>query len=164
VSEGRWRPGQFGHNRDGRSLLDRWLEHSDQVGRALATVHENRRIVDKIIRPVLGSIEIRQLGAEDLDRLYGQLTKTGNRPSSVRRVHAVIRAALSQAVKWRLVPYNVNLDATPPKLRQTEIESPLAPSGCLNGGWLYRGVVADLRRSFADSLCGCQKFKIRGGD
>ena len=106
------------------SLLDRWLEHGERVGLAPATLHENRRMADKIIRPALGSIKLRLLGAEDLDRLYGQLTKKGNKASSVRRVHAVIRAALTQAVKWRLVGYNVALDATPPKLRQKPVESP----------------------------------------
>jgi integrase len=106
------------------SLLDRWLAHCDQIGHANATMVEHRRMVDKIIRPALGIIKLRQLGAEDLDRLYGKLKDRGNKPSSVRRVHAVIRAALTQAVRWRLVGYNVALDATPPPLRPADIESP----------------------------------------
>jgi len=106
------------------SLLDRWLEHCERVGHANATMVEHRRMVDKIIVPALGTLKLRQLGAEDLDRLYGRLTGKGNKPSSVRRVHAVIRAALAQAIKWRLVGYNVALDATPPPLRPSDVGSP----------------------------------------
>jgi integrase len=81
------------------SLLERWLGHIEQIGHAASTLHEHRRMVEKIIVPALGTIKLRQLGADDLDRLYGKLTSKGNKPSSVRRVHAVIRAALAQAVK-----------------------------------------------------------------
>ena len=145
------------------SLLDRWLEHCERIGHAPATLHEHRRMVDKIIRPALGTLKLRQLGAEDLDRLYGKLTDRGNKPSSVRRVHAVIRAALAQAVKWRLVSYNMALDATPPKLHQEEVESPspedvekLVRAGYegmdpVSGVLLYLAAVTGARRG---ELCG----------
>ena len=146
------------------SLLKRWLEHCEQVGHAPATLHEHKRMVDKIIIPALGSIKLRQLGAEDLDRLYGKLTGKGNKPSSVRRVHAVIRAALAQAFKWRMVSYNVALDATPPPLRPADVESPepedvekLVRAGyeCsmdpVSGVLLYLAAVTGARRG---ELCG----------
>ncbi len=145
------------------SLLKRWLEHCEQVGHAPATLHEHKRMMDKIIVPALGTIKLRQLGAEDLDRLYGKLTVRGNKPSSVRRVHAVIRAALAQALQWRLVGYNVALDATPPPLRPAEVESP-APEDVeklVNAGYesmdptsgvlLYLAAVTGARRG---ELCG----------
>jgi integrase len=146
------------------SLLKRWLEHCEQVGHAPATLHEHKRMVDKIIIPMMpGTIKLRQLGAEDLDRLYGKLTGKGNKPSSVRRVHAVVRAALAQAVKWRLVGYNVALDATPPPLRPADVESPapedvemLVRAGYqgmdpVSGVLLYLAAVTGARRG---ELCG----------
>jgi integrase len=145
------------------SLLKRWLQHCEQVGHAPSTLHEHKRMVDKIIVPALGTIKLRQLGAEDLDRLYGKLTGRGNKPSSVRRVHAVIRAALAQAVKWQQVGYNVALDASPPPNRPAEIESPpsedvemLVKAGYegmdpTSGVLLYLAAVTGARRG---ELCG----------
>lgn len=145
------------------SLLKRWLEHCEQLGHAPATLHEHKRMVEKIIVPALGTIKLRQLGAEDLDRLYGKLTQRGNKPSSVRRVHSVIRAALAQAVKWQLVGYNVALDATPPPMRPADVESPapedvekLVKAGYdgmdpVSGVLLYLAAVTGARRG---ELCG----------
>ena len=147
-----------------KSLLERWLEHCEQVGHAPATLHEHKRMVDKIIIPMMpGTIKLRQLGAEDLDRLYGKLTAKGNKASSVRRVHAVIRAALAQAVKWRLVSHNVALDASPPPLRPAAVVSPppeevekLVKAGyegvdSVSGVLLYLAAVTGARRG---ELCG----------
>jgi integrase len=145
------------------SLLDRWLKHCEQIGHANATMVEHRRMVEKIILPELGTYKLRQLGAEDLDRLYGKLTDKGNKSSTVRRVHAVIRAALTQAVKWRLVSHNVALDATPPPLRPADVESPdpedvekLVKAGFesmdpVSGVLLYLAAVTGARRG---ELCG----------
>jgi len=145
------------------SLLRRWLTHCEEIGHAPATLHEHKRMVDKIIVPALGTIKLRQLGAEDLDRLYGKLTAKGNKPSSVRRVHAVIRAALTQAVKWRELSYNAALGATPPPLRPADVESPpsedvekLVAAGYestdpTSGVLLYLAAVTGARRG---ELCG----------
>jgi integrase len=155
------------------SLLKRWLEHCEQVGHAPATLHEHKRMVDKILIPTLGSTKLRQLGAEDLDRLYGKLTGKGNKPSTVRRVHAVVRAALTQAVKWRLIGYNVALDATPPPLRPADVESPpsedvekLVAAGYdsidpVSGVLLYLAAVTGARRG---ELCGLKWSDVNWED
>src|SRR5262249_10543817 len=45
--------------------------------------------------------------AGHLDGLYGELTKRGLAPATVRQIHALMRAALNQAVRWGLVRRNV---------------------------------------------------------
>ena len=39
-------------------LLERWLEHSEAIGRAPTTLREYRRIVDKVLMPEIGSIKL----------------------------------------------------------------------------------------------------------
>ncbi len=48
----------------------------------------------------------------------------GLSPASVRHVHAVLRGALGQAVKWGWVPVNPAASASPPKIRRKEIHPP----------------------------------------
>ena len=60
--------------------------------------------------PNLGEIRLLELRAHHLDRMYPAIA-LGRRgrplsPSTIRRVHAVLRSALNTAVKRRLIPYS----------------------------------------------------------
>ncbi len=60
--------------------------------------------------PHLGQIRLLELRAHHLDRMYEHIT-VGMRgrplsPSTIRRIHGVLRSALNTAVKRRLIPYN----------------------------------------------------------
>ena len=60
--------------------------------------------------PHLGQIRLLELRAHHLDRMYANIT-VGLRgrplsPSTIRRIHGVLRSALNTAVKRRLTPYN----------------------------------------------------------
>ena len=60
--------------------------------------------------PHLGQIRLLELRAHHLDRMYANTT-VGVRgrplsPSTIRRIHGVLRSALNTAVKRRLIPYN----------------------------------------------------------
>ena len=62
-----------------------------------------------------------------IDRLYADLLRerpegSGLAPSSVRRVHAVLHAALEEAVRGDLISRNPATHANKPKVRQEEIE------------------------------------------
>ena len=111
-------------------LLDQWLEHLASRGRSPTTLREYHRLADKIVRPELGRVKLAKLTARDLDNLYTRLGKTGPdrdhglKPASVRRVHALICAALHQAKRWQLVSENVALDASPPPMNSREIVAP----------------------------------------
>jgi integrase len=107
-----------------QDLLERWLEHCEAVDRSATTVREYRRIMDKVLIPEIGSIKLTKLSAQDLDRLYAKLTKKGNKATTVRRVHALIGAALHQAEKWDLAERNVSRRATPPPVRTSQVTAP----------------------------------------
>ena len=68
------------------------------------------------ILPALGRRKLTSLTPHDLDKFYGALTKNGVSAYGVRQVHATLRAALSQGVKWQMVANNAALLATPPQI------------------------------------------------
>jgi integrase len=105
-------------------LLDLFLAHAESQGRSPTTLREYRRIADKVLRPELGKLKLSKLTARDLDALYAKLTAKGNRATTVRRVHALIGAALHQAERWDLVDRNVSLRATPPAVHAADVVAP----------------------------------------
>jgi len=74
------------------------------------TVELYRTLTDNYLVPHLGDIKLLELRAQHLDRMYAAITvgKSGRplSPSTIRRVHGVLRSALTTAVKRRLIPYS----------------------------------------------------------
>ena len=103
------------------AFLDRCLPKAT-ILRELSptTVREHKRTIEKIIKRTLGSIDLRKLDAGMLNDLYVSLRTRERRlsASSVRRVHAVISAALAQAMKEDKLASNPADRATPPSVRQ----------------------------------------------
>ena len=105
-------------------LIDRWLAHSDSIGRSPTTMRKYRSIAETVVKPELGKVRLSKLTAGDLDRLYAKLTVKGNKATTVRRVHALIGAALHQAEKWDLVERNVARRASPPPVHAVQLKAP----------------------------------------
>lgn len=75
-------------------------------------------IIEHHIIPAIGAIKLKQLSSIHIQRMYNDLKENGRMQRGskqndkalsntfVRRVHAVLQAALKQAVKERLIPYN----------------------------------------------------------
>jgi len=107
-------------------LLKEWLRHIEARGRAATTIRENRRTAKTLIIPALGDTRIGDLAVRQIDAFYTDLL-TRDRPlaaSSVRRVHAVLRAALNQGVKWGWISQNPANLATLPTVEQARIVLP----------------------------------------
>jgi Phage integrase, N-terminal SAM-like domain len=86
-------------NRTVKELLDAWLDHIEP-NRSPLTIRKYRQLAERVVIPELGSIQLRSLTARHLDALYAKLTAKGNKATTVRRVHALVGAALHQAEKW----------------------------------------------------------------
>ncbi len=105
-------------------LLDSWLDHVEG-SLSPTTVREYRRLTDRLIKPDLGRLRLGRVTTKRLDDYYATLSKErGLSPATIRHVHAVFRGAFGQAVKWGIVPMNPAASASPPKLRQREINPP----------------------------------------
>ena len=68
------------------------------------------------VKTRLGKVRLSQLRAEDIQKLYSELTT-----STARHVHAPLRSALSQAVKWHLIHFNPCDSADLPKHQAREM-------------------------------------------
>ena len=88
-------------------LLTRWMDHLARLGRSDSTLYGYRRYVNRELVPAIGDVRLSKLTARHLDGLYTALTNRGLAPATVRQIHALVRAALNQAVRWGLVGRNV---------------------------------------------------------
>ncbi len=104
-------------------LLDIWLAHIE-ADRSPTTMRKYRDLADRVVRPELGGIKPKVLTARHLDGLYTKLTSKGNKATTVRRVHALIGAALHQAERWDMIDNNVARRASPPAVHQVRIQPP----------------------------------------
>jgi len=103
-------------------FLNRWLEDVVKPNKAHRTYATHRQLSHSHIFPALGRVKLETLRKAHVDRLYADLLRGGLASSSVRRVHAVLHAALEEAVKGDLIPRNPAAHANKPKVRQDEIE------------------------------------------
>lgn len=88
-------------------LAVRWKDY------APLTVQQYEGITGKHIIPALGKFKLQTLTAKQIDEFYAS-----KRHLSLRRqkiIHAVLRMALAQAVKWQYLKISPMTGATPPK-------------------------------------------------
>jgi len=110
-------------------LLEQWFTYNE--GDWSPTVVDNyRRIIDRHLIPRFGRTPLRRLTTVDIDLFYAQLRKRGSAkggplsPASVKRVHAILRRALAQSVKWGMLTINPAVNASPPREPRHEISPP----------------------------------------
>ena len=95
-----------------------WFETYSKPNIRYNTAKGYEGIIEHHIIPAIGVIKLRQLSSIHIQRMYNETKENGRMPRGakqndkplsntfVRRVHAVLQAALKQAVKERLIPYN----------------------------------------------------------
>ena len=109
------------------AFLERWLEDVVRPNKTHRTYATHRQQVRSHITPALGRVKLEALRKAHIDRLYADLLRekpggSGLSSSSVRRVHAVLHAALEEAVRGDLIPRNPAAHANKPKVRHAERE------------------------------------------
>jgi len=107
------------------AFLDKWLA-VQETRLKTRTFTEYREILDRHVRPLLGAIPIQKLKPMAIQDLYATLGKSATKTpkgnlrrmgaAGIRKVHAVLRAALGAAVEWRVLEHNPAQYAKPPKL------------------------------------------------
>jgi integrase len=85
---------------------------------------DRRRNLTLHVVPHVGDVQLQDLAAPHLNRLYASLLEEGRvdgagglSATSVRRIHSMLRKALNDAVRWGLLTRNVSELADPPPAR-----------------------------------------------
>jgi integrase len=113
----------------GRYLTERFMPMRRQRLQS-TTAHRYGWMIEHYINPVLGSMPLRSVRPEHLDRLYNDLLTTGGvkksglAPKTVYDVHVIIRSAFTQALRQHLVTVNPALGAQPPRSRLRQRSGP----------------------------------------
>lgn len=102
--------------------LDRWLTHM----RSQVSPRSHERydeICRKNIIPLLGGVALTRLQSITISTAWTKALETGHRgtggplsPRTVGHMHMVLKNALGQAVRWRLLTFNPAADVKPPRV------------------------------------------------
>ena len=105
-------------------LLDEWLPAKWATVEPTTWANYEHQLKSYVV-PYLGARKLQQLTSAELTAFYAGLLEDGARqtdrglsPTSVRNVHAVLRAALTDAVDWNFITSNPATNAKPPKPRK----------------------------------------------
>jgi integrase len=110
-------------------FLERWLKHAtDKVS---PKTHERySEIARKNLIPAFGTTPLAKLQPLQIEEFYTEALRTGRKdgrgglsPQTVVHFHRVLRAALNQAVKWRLVARNIAEAVEPPRVERREMRA-----------------------------------------
>ena len=103
--------------------LDHWLSTYGRPNLRPTTYRSYEQLTSVHIRPALGGKPLQKLTPAQLQSFYTEKLTGGRQdgkagglsPRTVRYLHAIIREALAQAVKWQMVARNVADATEPPK-------------------------------------------------
>ena len=107
-------------------LVEQWLPSLVRV--RPSTLRSYSGHVHHHLVPRLGSRPLRDLSTPDVNRLVAALSRsrsstgTGLAPATVHRVHATLRVALADAVRWGLLPNNVASGAELPRKPKRDMQ------------------------------------------
>jgi len=111
------------------SFLERWIEH--MKGQVSPRSHERyAELCRKNIVPLLGGLTLTKLQPTHISQAYANALASGRRdgkgglsPASVHYQHRVLKKALGQAVKWRLLPSSPVDSVDPPRVERTRMQT-----------------------------------------
>ncbi len=100
-------------------LMDEWLETiRPRVSPRTADGYQG--LLDRYVRPALGSKRVNQIETRDVQRLYAAMQSQKSLSARiVRHTHSVLRQALEQAVEWKIIIRNP-ADSLKRKLPKTD--------------------------------------------
>ncbi len=107
-------------------FLGDWLENSAKPAIRPSTYIRYGAHVRNHISPAIGHIKLSRLTPQHVQALLNEKLGDGLAPATVRYMHAVLRRALKQALKWDLVARNAAALVDTPRVTQKEIE-PFTP-------------------------------------
>jgi integrase len=107
--------------------LENWLSDTAQPSVRPSTFKGYDGKIRTHILPALGNVRLVKLTPQYLEAFLNQKRAAGLSPQTVRHLRAILRAALSDALRWGIVPRNVATLVDGPRVPHHDVQ-PLAPS------------------------------------
>ena len=111
--------------------LDRWLNDSDKGSVRTSTYERHEQIVRLHLKPALGRLKLSKLTPAHVQGLYRDKLDSGLSPATVQKIHTVLHKALTQALKWNMIPRNAADVVKAPRPVPEEMH-PLSPDEARN--------------------------------
>jgi integrase len=86
--------------------LDRWLSDAVRGTVRESTYSRDKYLVTNHVKPSIGRVKLKNLNALHLQRLYRERLDSGLSGSTVQKIHHVLHKALTQGMRWDLIPRN----------------------------------------------------------
>jgi hypothetical protein len=102
--------------------LDRWVQDAATPRLRPRTLAGYKLAIQTHLKPLLGGFQLRELTGQHVQALIGSKVDEGLSPRTIRGIRAVLRSALSDAVKWKIVQFNAAKAASLPRVKRTEIQ------------------------------------------
>lgn len=107
--------------------IEAWLTHREQSGRCNPkTIERYREDLERYVLPALKDTPLQKVTVYSLEALYAKLRSAGGKdgrplaPKTVRNIASMVHAALTSALKWKLIPSNPADACDLPSLDQRE--------------------------------------------
>ncbi len=108
-------------------FLEAWLRDYGEMNLQATTLSQYRGVLRRDVIPYLGEIPLWDLGPEHIMDVIRRKARGGFAPSTVKRVHIVLRRALGHAVQWGYLERNPAAAIDGPPDRRGEGARVLAP-------------------------------------
>jgi integrase len=102
-------------------FLDRWLDTAAKPKLREKSYHSYESLLRRYIRPVLGERILSAVTPLDVQDAYQKMIDRGLSSRTVRYTHSVLRSAIRQAIRWRLLAQDPTDGAQLPRLRRREM-------------------------------------------
>lgn len=104
------------------AFLDSWLDTVVLQQCSEKTHKDYCQIARNHLKPTLGKTKLSALSAQHVQRMLDEKRKQGLSSRTIQYIHAVLRAALNDAMEWRLIAWNPAMAAKPPRMVRKEVE------------------------------------------
>jgi integrase len=105
-----------------RSFLTEWLETAAKPRLRPRTFIGYKQHVDAHVIPALGRLRLHALSPQQVQAMFSGLQLKRLSPATIRGVRAVLRATLSDAMRWGLVGRNAAALAYSPRVPRPELK------------------------------------------
>lgn len=103
-------------------FLQHWLSEVAQPSLRASTFSTYESHIRTHIVPALGRVALQQLTPQQIQSFLNHKLAGGLSPRTVADIHAVMRTALQQAVKWNLMARNVATLVERPRIPQKQVQ------------------------------------------